>query len=111
MARLAAVGGLVVGADLHFQNVEARPEARLEQPVQDLAALGLLVREQEGRGGAATADPTYAIEDTAGAVLSKIERDFCCKSNNPPKLKWLKNQHYLSFVTRFMPLGKDIVTK
>ena len=47
VAALAAVRRLVVRADLDLQDVEAA-SARLEHPVEDLRALRLLVREQEG---------------------------------------------------------------
>ena len=49
VARLGAVGRVHVAADLDFEMLERGPEVRLEKEVEDLAALGFRVIDEESR--------------------------------------------------------------
>ena len=67
VARLRTVGGVHVGANFHLEDLQAGPIVRLEQIVENLAAIGLGVVDQEPGVPASAADSADAIEDSPGA--------------------------------------------
>ena len=73
MARLHAVGRVGVAADFHLQMVRGRPEARLEQKVEDLgpvAARGTRSAFAPGRRRAGHAQPFEG-----SALVAAVEHD------------------------------------
>jgi hypothetical protein len=59
---LGAVGRLGVAADLDLQDLQRRAELRLEEDVEQLAALRLLVVDEQPAGGAAAGEAAEAPE-------------------------------------------------
>ncbi len=62
VAGLGAVGGVGVAADLDLEDLQRRAVARLEQVVEDLAALRLRIVDQQPAVAAAAADRPDAVE-------------------------------------------------
>ena len=71
-ARLAAVGGIHVAANLDLQVLERRAVIRLEKEVENLATLRLWIINQQPRRRPGT-ERTEAFERAAG--LAGVERD------------------------------------
>ena len=62
MTGLAAIRRLIVRADLYLEDGESGTKARLKHPVEHGVAGGWFVRFEEGACGAATTQPTNAVE-------------------------------------------------
>ncbi len=72
-ARLAAGAGVGVTADLQLEDLQRRAVARLEQVVQDLAALAGRVVHEEPRVPAAAQDGPHPVIDPA--AVAAVHRD------------------------------------
>jgi hypothetical protein len=68
MAGLGAVGGVHVGADLNLEDLNVGAVVGLEEIVEDLAALGLGIVDEQARVAAAAADGANAVEDLTRAA-------------------------------------------
>ena len=68
MARFGAVGRVHIRANFHLENLHTCAVVRLEKVVQNLAAIGLRIVDQQSGIPSAAADCSYAIKDPAFAL-------------------------------------------